>query len=341
MRPDCIRVLCRCVDTGAGGCPSSRKPSVIPARLLSTLSRLSALRRLLDAYRQLEALYRHQAILAFDAEGRVVETNAALQQRLGLGPAQLAGRPHSELLDPQDTAAADPDIVWWAMLRGESSVGCLHFTAADGSPAWFQAQYSPVADAGGRVRRVVAYATDITDRVHAARARQQEFRALQRTVLPPPATAAFAEPATTAAITPVPAASTTTVQAAHPAPAQLSARRVAQAAGLVDGIVLQSEQLARHAAMQVVRQNDAGGGIARLAGEAHSLALRSAEAGREIKQLIGVPAGHSGGSKAHLVEADRLVQRIQASARHAVPVQGCLGMPEQPPCDRLASTPRT
>lgn len=313
---------------------------MIPARLLSTLSRLSALRRLLGAYRQLEALYRHQAILAFDADGRVVETNATLQQRLGLGPAQLNGRHYRTLLDPQDTAGADPDTLWWALLRGEASVGCLHFTAADGSRTWFQAQYSPVADAGGRVRRVVAYAADITDRVHAARARQQEFRALQRLVPAAAPAPALSVPAGTpsgfvAAGTP----GTTVVQAAHALSAPLAARRMLDAAGLMDGIVLQTEQLARHAAMQVVRQNDVGGGLSRLAGEAHSLALRSAEAGREIKQLIGVPAGHDGGGEAHQREVDRLVQRIQASARRASTVIDALSQPE--PRHRLEDTPRT
>ena len=310
---------------------------MIPARLLSTISRLSALRRLLGAYRQLEALYRHQAILAFDADGRVVETNATLQLRLGMGPAQLVGRHYRSLLDPQDSSGADPDTLWWELLRGDASVGCLHFTAADGSRAWFQAQYSPVADAGGRVRRVVAYATDITDRVYAARARQQEFRALQRLVPSAAAAPAIAAPGATAPALlaggagPVPAV---------PRPsAPLSARRVADAAGLVDGIVLQSEQLARHAAMQVVRQEDAVKGIARLAGEAHSLALRSAEAGREIKQLIGVPPGHASGAEAHQREADRLVLRVQASARRAAPAQGCIGKPDQPSRDRLESAP--
>ncbi len=313
---------------------------MIPARLLSTLSRLSALRRLLGAYRQLEALYQHQAILAFDADGRVVETNTTLQQRLGLGPAQLNGRHYRTLLDPQDIAGADPDTLWWALLRGQASVGCLHFTAADGSRAWFQAQYSPVADAGGRVRRVVAYAADITDRVHAARARQQEFRTLQRLVQAPAAVAVLSSvpagtpPGFVAAGTP----GTTVVQAAHALSAPLSARRVLDAAGLVDGIVLQTEQLARHAAMQVVRQNDVGGSLSHLAGEAHSLALRSAEAGRELKQLIGVPAGHACSDEARQRDADRLVQRIQASARRASTVIDAIAQPE--PCQRLERTPQ-
>ncbi|MCS4510726.1 methyl-accepting chemotaxis protein [Xylophilus ampelinus] len=315
---------------------------MIPARLLSTLSRLSALRRLPGAYRQLETLYQHQAILAFDADGRVVETDATLQQRLRLGPAQLNGRLYRTLLDPQDTAGADPDTLWWAILRGEASVDCLYFTTADGSRAWFQAQYSPVVDAGGRVRRVVAYAADITDRVHAARARQQEFRALQRLM---PATAPAAVPSLSVPADMPPgsvAAGTpgaTVAQAAHALSEPLSARRVLDAAGLMDGIVLQTEQLARHAAMQVVRQNDVcGGSLSRLAGEAHSLALRSAEAGREIKQLIGAPVGHTGGGEAHQREADRLVQRTQASARRASTMIDAIAQPE--PCKPLERTPR-
>jgi len=114
---------------------------------------------------QLQALYRSQAVIEFDAHGHILHANPRLLALLGYRLDELRGRPQRMLLNPAAHDDAAYQAFWARLHSGEDVVGRCQLLARDGQAVWLQANHCPVPNGRGRVRRVVMYATDISAEV--------------------------------------------------------------------------------------------------------------------------------------------------------------------------------
>jgi methyl-accepting chemotaxis protein len=90
-------------------------------------------------------------------------------------------------------------------------------------------------------------------------------------------------------------------------------RRIGDIIGTIDSIAFQTNILALNAAVEAARAGEHGRGFAVVAAEVRALALRSAQAAREIKGLIA-DSGEQVAAGAHTVaSAERTMQQIVGS----------------------------
>ncbi|HEX7889347.1 MAG TPA: methyl-accepting chemotaxis protein [Ramlibacter sp.] len=90
--------------------------------------------------------------------------------------------------------------------------------------------------------------------------------------------------------------------------------RIGDIVGLIDSIAFQTNILALNAAVEAARAGEQGRGFAVVAAEVRSLAQRSAQAAREIKDLIADSTRRVGGGVQQVEVAGRTMEEIVASA---------------------------
>ncbi|MFF2321796.1 methyl-accepting chemotaxis protein [Agrobacterium sp. NPDC058088] len=116
---------------------------------------------------KLAALSQAQAIIEFTPGGIILGANENFLATLGYTAEEVVGKHHSMFCEPAYAQSQDYRDFWKELGKGHFSTGQYMRLGKDNKRVFIQASYNPIIDDRGRVFKVVKFAFDVTDRMHA------------------------------------------------------------------------------------------------------------------------------------------------------------------------------
>jgi methyl-accepting chemotaxis protein len=115
------------------------------------------------------AINKSQASIEFELDGTIVTANDNFLRVLGYSLEEIRGRHHSMFVEDAHRSSSEYRDFWASLNRGEYQAAEYMRLGKGGKQVWIQASYNPILDSNGKPVKVVKFATDITERVTAAR----------------------------------------------------------------------------------------------------------------------------------------------------------------------------
>jgi methyl-accepting chemotaxis protein len=116
---------------------------------------------------KLAALSRAQAVIEFSPDGKILGANENFLAALGYDAEEIVGKHHSMFCEDGYAHSQEYREFWEELRAGRFSTGQFMRLAKGGRRVFIQASYNPIIDEKGRVCKVVKFALDVTDRMHA------------------------------------------------------------------------------------------------------------------------------------------------------------------------------
>ncbi len=129
---------------------------------------------------KLAALNRSQAVIEFATDGTILTANPLFLAAVGYRLPEVVGRHHSIFVDATTKASTEYQNFWKDLAAGIFNTGRFRRVAKSGEALWLQASYNPIV-VGGKVVKVVKYATTITQQVLQAAEADAQLASIDRT----------------------------------------------------------------------------------------------------------------------------------------------------------------
>src|SRR5262249_51168053 len=103
-------------------------------------------------------------VIEFDLDGTILTANDRYLLTMGYRLDEIQGKHHRIFVPSACTDDEADGRFWEALRRGEFQSGEVERVGKDGGGVWRQATYTPVCGPEGQPQKIVAFATDISER---------------------------------------------------------------------------------------------------------------------------------------------------------------------------------
>jgi methyl-accepting chemotaxis protein len=133
-----------------------------------------------DNTRMLESLMRFRPCIEFETDGTIVKANEPFLGLLGYTLQEVQGRTEGIFIEEAERNSPAYHDLWAQLNRGVPQTSEQKRVRKGGQVVWLSSHYYPVLDAQGKTRRVLQFATDITEKILAAVDAQGQVAAIHK-----------------------------------------------------------------------------------------------------------------------------------------------------------------
>ena len=112
---------------------------------------------------QINAIQKSQGVIEFEMDGTILTANDNFLDMMGYTLDEVQGKHHSMFADEEVARSAEYKEFWATLNRGEFVAAEFKRRGKAGNEVWLQAIYNPILDLNGKPRKVVKFATDVTE----------------------------------------------------------------------------------------------------------------------------------------------------------------------------------
>ena len=247
-----------------------------------------------EATSKLNALDRAMAVIEFNLDGSVIAANQNFLQLLGYRAEEIVGKHHRLFCPGHITADKSYADFWRRLNSGEFLGGQFERIGKLGQVLWLEANYNPVYDAGGKLIKIVKFASDITARIQQhERDSHSAAQAWQISVDTREVAQQGTRVIAQAAEQMRDIASNIDESALMLAKLGERSEQITGIVNTIGGIAQQTNLLALNAAIEAARAGEMGRGFAVVADEVRQLAGRTTGSTAQISQMIEAMVGET------------------------------------------------